>query len=352
MKAMHAFARDQGIECDSWEGDTVDIFYDENKWRMAHEAVGQMKTILGEKDPVASYTFWCADEAKERFLTEGAFGAVTYEAGSMSGYKLVTGILKLVINRGLNLQTNTPATEISKSERGWVVETHRGSVEAGRVVLATNGYTANLYPPLQGILVPLRGHVTAQRPGSNMPKDGLATTYSFIYEDGYEYMISRPQGSKFAGDLIIGGGLTKAAEEGLYEYGTTDDTTMDSTTISYLRESTLCYFGTNWGKDDAEGRIRHQWSGCMGFSADGFPLIGEIPEEKDLFMAASFQGHGMVLCLLSAKALVEIMDGENKTDTSQWLPKAFRMSGERMKNKFQERLHTKVSRDLEIESQS
>ncbi|KAL9118016.1 MAG: hypothetical protein Q9187_005442 [Circinaria calcarea] len=338
---MHIFAREQGIKCDSWEGDTVDIFYDEGKWRLAQEAVGQMKGILGETDPVANYRFWSSDEAEKKFLTQGAFGAVTYEAGSISGYKLVIGILKLAIDKGLNLQTRTPATGVSKNERGWVVDTPRGSVESCRVVLATNGYTAHLYPALQGVLVPLRGHITAHRPGSNMPKEGLATTYSFIYADGYEYMIQRPQGSKFAGDIIIGGGLTKAAEEGLYEYGTTDDTTMDPITTSYLRESTLRYFGTDWGEDDAEGRIRYEFSGVMGFG-DGYPLVGEIPGENRLFIAASFQGHGMVLCMLSAKALVEIMNGERGNDVCEWFPRPFRMSEERLKQKFQGRLHTKV----------
>ena len=351
MKAMHAFAREQRIECDSWEGDTVDIFYNENKWILAHEAVRQMKRLMGESDPATNYRFWGADDAQKQFLTQGAFGAVTYEAGSMSGYKLVIGMLKLATDRGLNLQTNTPAMGINKSERGWIVETPRGSVEAGRIVLATNGYTAHLYPPLQGSLVPLRGHVIAQRPGSNMPREGLATTYSFIYEDGYEYMISRPQGSRFAGDIIIGGGLTKAVEKGLYEYGTTDDTIVDPIIVSYLQNSTPNYFCTNWGEDDAGGRIRNHWSGIMGYSADGFPLIGEIPGENGLFVVASFQGHGMVLCLLSAKALVQIMDCASGTDTCQWLPKAFRVSEERLKHKFQGRLHTRAPKDLDLKSQ-
>ena len=53
---------------------------------------------------------------------------------------------------------------------GYLVETPRGGIVARRVVMATNGYTAHLLKEFQGVIVPLRGHVTAQRPGLGMPR--------------------------------------------------------------------------------------------------------------------------------------------------------------------------------------
>ncbi|MCJ1255533.1 hypothetical protein MMC24_003349 [Lignoscripta atroalba] len=351
MKAVHAFARKHDIACDSWEGDTVDIIYDEGQWRLAKEAIAEIQRVLGEAEPAAAYQFWTAEEAEEQFLTKGAFGAVTYEAGSLNAYKFVTGMLTMAMEKGLDLQTGTPALQVERADKVWVVSTPRGSVVAKRVVFATNGYTAHLYPALQGVIVPLRGHVTAQRAGSGMPARGLPTTYSFIYADGYEYMIPRPQGSRFAGDIVIGGGLTKAAEEGLFEYGTSDDTTIDPIIINYLRNSTIGYFGSNWGNDHSDGRIRKEWSGIMGYSADGFPLIGEIPEEEGLYIGAAFQGHGMVLCFASAKALASIMCDSNDDELDHWFPKPFRMTKERMNHNFQGRLHMTAPKDLELQGQ-
>ena len=211
MKVVHAFARDNLLQCDSWEGDTCDIFYDENQWRRAKAAVTEMRRVLVGEDATAKYTLWNADEVSSKFLADGSFGALSYCAGSISAYKFVIGLLNLALDKGLNLQTETPALKImpNRALGGWTVETSRGVVEANKVVLATNGYSAHLYPALQGIIVPLRGHMTAQRPGSHMPPDGLSTTYSFIYDDGYEYMIQRPRGSTFEGDIMIGGGSTK-----------------------------------------------------------------------------------------------------------------------------------------------
>ncbi|MCJ1439279.1 hypothetical protein MMC27_008671 [Xylographa pallens] len=351
MKAVHAFAREHGIECDSWEGDTVDIIYDEDQWKQAKFAIKKIQKVLGTLDPASVYHFWDTNEAETKFLSPGAFGAVSYEAGSLSPYKFVVGVLRLALEKGLNLQTGTPVLSIRAGEKGWVVETSRGLITAEKVILATNGYTAHLYPALQGVIVPLRGHMTAQRPGTRMPREGLATTYSFIYADGYEYMIPRPQGSTFAGDIMIGGGLTKASQNGLYEFGTTDDTIQDPIIVNYLEKCTQTYFGYNWGDDHAAGRVRKAWTGIMGYSADGFPFVGPVPDEGNLFIAASFQGHGMVLCFLAANALVQMMAGENLIEIDRWFPKAFVITRERMKHKFQGRLHTTTPKDLEVKSQ-
>jgi glycine/D-amino acid oxidase-like deaminating enzyme len=172
-----------------------------------------------------------------------------------------------------------------------------------------------------------------------MPQAGLSNTYSFIYKEGYEYMIPRPKGTKFAGDIVIGGGLTKTADEGLNDYGNTDDTELNRDVIQYLDFSTENFFRENWGDDHPEGRIRHAWSGVMGFSGDGFPLIGPMPAEEGLDIAAAFQGHGMVNCFLCAKALAQILTGSDGEELDAWFPRAYRMSEGRLATKFLNKLH-------------
>ena len=334
MKAVHAFAHEHGISCDSWEGDTVDVIYDQDQWTIANESVSKIKSLLGPDDPAARYTFWDTFQTEQVFLTPGAVGAVTYEAGSINAYRFVISLLTLALAKGLNLQTETPATAITKVDDGWQVTTPRGIIHAAEVVLATNGYTAALCSEFQGSIMPFRGQITAQRPGMKMPSKGLATTYSFIYTKGYEYMVPRPPGSSLEGDLVIGGGLTKGSDNGLYEFGTTNDAVVDQTIIKYLTESTPRYFEMEWGNDHPEGRVRNQWSGIMGYSADGHPFVGDVPGRTGLYVAASFQGHGMVLCFLTAKALVHIMSNKHDEELYQWYPRAFRVTEERIRKPF------------------
>lgn len=349
MRAVHAFAKDHQIQCDSWQGDTVDIIYDEDQWSRAKAAVSQLRRVLGAQHPATKYTFWNAEEVESHFLAKGALGALSYEAGSLSAYKFVCGILTLALREGLNLQTETPALRVSRasgSQRAWIIDTPRGCVEAEKVIMATNGYTAHLYPPVQGIIVPLRGHMTAQNYGQAMPKGSLSNTYSFIYADGYEYMVPQSKGY-----MMIGGGLTMGPNEGLLEFGTTDDTTKDPVIADYLCDCTERYFGSNWGEDHPDGRVHMAWTGIMGFSTDGFPLVGPVPDGNNLYIAASFQGSGMVLCFHSAIALVSMLSEEEGNGLNEWFPRSFCMSKDRLKSKFRGRLHMKAPMELGAQSQ-
>jgi hypothetical protein len=127
-------------------------------------------------------------------------------------------------------------------------------------------------------------------------------------------------------------------EEGLYEYGNTDDTEVNGDVIEYLKASTENFFGRHWGDDHPEGRIRKAWSGVMGFSGDGFPLIGPVPTEDGLYIAAAFQGHGMVNCFLCAMALAQMLAGREWDALDGWFPRAYRMSESRLAVKFLNKL--------------
>ncbi|TKA60646.1 hypothetical protein B0A49_03146 [Cryomyces minteri] len=352
IEATHAFAREHGMDCESRPTDTVDVVLDQSHLEAGIAAIRHMQSLMRADEGAARYEIHEAEEAKRRFLTPNALGAFTYEAGSINAYKFAIGILKLCLKSGLNLQTSTPATHISSlrseasprtqgscsddAQINWAVETSRGTINTAHLILATNGYTPHLLPNFQGVIVPLRGQVTAHRPGSNMPTSGLPTTYSFIYAKGYDYMIPRPPDTEQARDIVIGGALGKLPLEGASEYGETDDALLNPEASGFLREATVQYFGAqNWGQDHPDGRVRSEWTGIMGASADGLPYVGPVPGSEKLWMSASFNGHGMVLCLKCAEALVELICG---AETPEWFPRSFLVREERLRTKFRGRL--------------
>ncbi|OHE93083.1 FAD dependent oxidoreductase [Colletotrichum orchidophilum] len=366
IRAVHAFAAShlKYKETESRPCQTVDAIYDAAQWEAAKEAVVAMREAMPDDD-ASKYELFGVEEMQRRFhvAREGLCGGIGYEAGSISGYRFTTGVLELCVNKGMKLFTETPALSVKKVQQGvsedsegsegayrWIIETPKGQIRARRVVLATNGYTAFLHRRFQEVIVPMRGQITAHRPGSNIPETGLATTYSFIYEAGYEYMIPKPAGTQFAGDIVIGGGLVRAHDAGLGEYGTTDDSRLNPVISSYLRETTPRYFGEDWGDDDPEGRVRAEWTGIMGFSPDGFPFVGEVPGEDGLWVCASFQGHGMVFCWMCAKALAVMLEGSDEEDEvkraeetekqlGSWFPDAFRITSARLAQRFTGRVN-------------
>ncbi|KAK4940301.1 hypothetical protein LTR66_014924 [Elasticomyces elasticus] len=354
IRATHAFAARHNIDCDSTPCDTVDIIYDRGHLESGRKAIEHMQQTMGSDDPAAEYKVYSAKEATAMFLTPGALGAFQYPAGSINSYKFTIGVLRLCLQQGLNLQTNTPALSITPStshiQPSWTIQTARGEIATPNLILATNGYTPHLLAQTQGLIVPLRGQITAQRPGSKLPPAGLPTTYSFIYENGYEYMIPRPPGTAHAGDIVIGGGLGRLPNDGASEFGETDDAAVHPALSEYLTDCTAGYFGENWGEDDADGRVRREWSGIMGSSADGLPYVGPVPGEPGLWMNASFNGHGMVLCLKCAEALVgRMLGGEiERRELEGWFPRTLWMSEERTKRKFVGRLNQKAPGEAEF----
>lgn len=201
----------------------------------AKAAVAAMQDAM-PGDKAAKYDLVEAGEAQQQYFCgdlEGRLcGALRYPACSINAYCFATGVLKLCLAKGLQIHANTPATLAAKGADGnWQINTTRGTMTAKEVVLATNGYTATLDPRFQGVVVPVRGQVTAQRPGSKMRPQGLTLTYSFIYHDGFEYMVSRR--AEDGGDIIIGGGLYENGDRGVGEAGNTNDTVTNK--VSTLR---------------------------------------------------------------------------------------------------------------------
>ncbi|QBZ62882.1 hypothetical protein PoMZ_11769 [Pyricularia oryzae] len=214
---------------------------------------------------------------------------------------------------GLQIHANTPATSVARAADGtWQVTTPRGTVVAKEVVLATNGYTTALDPRFQGVVVPIHGD-------------------SFIYRNGFEYMVSRR--AEDGGDIIIGGGLYENGDGGVgrgWKHRRHRDERSDQL-VSQGNNSEI--FRDQLGRK-APRRTR---TGIMGYSADGYPLVGRMPNShsQDVLACCSFQGHGMVLCWMSAKALVEMIQGRDNEDLKAWFPDAFRVTEERFQRRFQ-----------------
>ncbi|KAF2473727.1 FAD dependent oxidoreductase [Lindgomyces ingoldianus] len=350
--ATHRLAREMKLDCESQECNTVDLIYDQETFERGKNAVEILRADADESESMeggmawykvhsrneAMARFWVDDKNRNPELEEDEplAGAFEYAAGRINAYKFATGILETCVKGGLKLFTNTPVETITPAQLDrstgsscHTVSTPKGIILSRSVILATNGYTANLLPAFQGVIVPLRGQIAAQKPGS-APKfpTPLPTTYSFIYKYGYEYMIPRPL-SEGGQHIIIGGGLGRQPEGGAGEFGTVNDSELNGSISRYLRGSLVGYFGKqNWGNETGE-RITQEWTGIMGTTADGIPFVGPMPKTTGLWIAAGFNGHGMVLCLKSAEALVHIIRG-GSVKQLDWFPTSFLINQARL----------------------
>lgn len=221
VKLVADFVKEHCIECDLRNVETLDVFTDSKKWEHALEALSARKAVLEGKvkmEVLTKHRIWSAKETKEELLIPEGVGAISFPAYALSPYKFVCRILEMCIEKGMNLQANTPVLENSQNNSSspaptsssgkpssWTVHTERGDITAENVILATNAYTSKLYPPLREFLIPTRAQVAAIRPGSSiMGNPALRRTMGLESSVSGDYMQVRADGSSGEGDVIIG----------------------------------------------------------------------------------------------------------------------------------------------------
>lgn len=171
-----------------------------------------------------------------------------------------------------------------------VITTQDATIRARRAIVATNAYTPLLLPRLADIIEPKRGQILAFKTSAPV------FDCSYYANHGGEYF-RQPSPDT----AIIGGWRRHFADT---EVGYEDRTTE----------------GIQLGLESFIGQfipepldVIARWSGVMGFTPDGLPLVGPIDasgaptSESPLWLAAGCTGHGMSMFFRTAQLAVESM---------------------------------------------
>jgi gamma-glutamylputrescine oxidase len=161
-----------------------------------------------------------------------------------------------------------------------------GDLTAPRVVIATDGYTHGLLPELDARIRPARGQVIVTE-----PLDELVFDRPHYARHGHEYWQQTPDRR-----LVIGGWRDAALEE---------EWTADEIVTPIVQERIEAAVRELVGRLPT---VTHRWAGIWGGTEDLLPLVGPLPENDRVWVAAGYSGHGNVLGFacgeLVARALV------------------------------------------------
>ncbi|KAG0646717.1 hypothetical protein D0Z07_6189 [Hyphodiscus hymeniophilus] len=340
-EAIESLIAKGNIPCE-WKGRSgVHAYMSDDLFSEAVEEVN----ILNKLEPelgklVTVITKESSNPSLEDLRIPNAKGAIiSTKAASVWPYKFVSWILERLVSSGfINLQTNTPVTNLQKMDNGWIVHTPRGMLATKKVLLATNAYTSHLLPKFNDIIVPVRGEMSSLLPPISMEPESSANPplrHSYIFvgngtQNGHQddYLVQRPfTSSGRAGELMFGGGRSYASGAGL---GVSDDSSIDPPAAAYLRREINEVL--NLQHDREELKASYEWSGIMGFSRDELPWVGEVSEEvglgggDGLFVSGGFTGHGMPNAWLCGKAAAGLMVGNKEVD----LPGSYLLTRERV----------------------
>ena len=185
-------------------------------------------------------------------------------------YELAWAVFR---SSGAELINNNEVYKVEQTDPDYaIVHTRQYIFHARHVLLCTNAYSRFVHPYFDGKVIPTRGQCLVTAPLKEPVMQGCG------YSD-YGYMYYR---MTFDGRLLIGGGRKdyKALEN------TSEDCISDPVQ-QYLEN----YLHTKF--PEVTEPVERRWAGIMGFSVDGVPLVGKLPDCPRIGFAVGFTGHGL-----------------------------------------------------------
>ncbi|KAH7075283.1 FAD dependent oxidoreductase-like protein [Paraphoma chrysanthemicola] len=314
VAAVRSYIQQNSVPCEWRDVSGCRSFWTESAMAEAEREIEHLKTSAPD---IATQVTVIRDKEelkKHRVNPECVGATLTAGAASLWPYKLVTFILEKLIKEGkINLQTQTPVTEISGTAGKYTLHTPRGKITAPTVILATNGYTSALLPHFADLIVPVRGEMSALHPPKNSTL--IPDSYGMVgalgqAENNDDYLVQRPfEGVPNPGGHLMFGGGRGAGK--LPSMAVSDDSVIDEGAARYLRGALLKVLeldGETAGLDELQAAA--QWTGIMGYSRDDHPWVGKVPDEEGLWVCGGYTGHGMPNGTLCGKAVVEMVLGE------------------------------------------
>ncbi|EQB43931.1 FAD dependent oxidoreductase [Colletotrichum gloeosporioides Cg-14] len=314
---------------------------DEETWKAAQQSVLDFQKAVPEYQ--SYHRIIQKEDVPERWNIKNSSGAVEHDAGAIWPYRLLTGIYDRLLQKysgRLAIEANTPVlgveySSISGSEHPYLITTSRGTIRAKKVIHCTNAYASHLLPKLAGRIYPFRGTMSVQTPGPTLKNLGASRSWSLshkasldaengFYDTGLYYL----QQNALTGRIWIGNETAY-----MKDILTSDDTYVPTEAKQALSTVLPRFFLDGWGSETTS-EIEAIWSGIQGHTADGLPIVGQVPQplletpgDDGQWMACGFNGYGMDKCWLTGEALVKMMFGE---DVSDWFPQAYMVTEERL----------------------
>jgi glycine/D-amino acid oxidase-like deaminating enzyme len=184
-------------------------------------------------------------------------GALLYErSGGLHPAKYFAGLLRLARDHGAHLLDLTQATAIERrGQGGFVVVTPRGRIVTRDVLLATNGYSDRLLPPLRRRVIPIGSYIIATEPLSPDRAQAAIPNRRMLFDSKnflYYWRLSSDNRMLFGGRASFAPTTIPSARDWLY--------------AAMIRVHPQL----------AGIIVEHAWGGNVGFTFDRLPHIGRI----------------------------------------------------------------------------
>ena len=261
-----AFVRRHAIDCD---------FRVVGRFHGAHlpKSYDQLARACATNNPAFSTDAFMvapADTARELGTTAYHGGCVFPHHASVDPARYHAGALRVAQSVGARIIPFCPATDLKPGPSGLKVVTPRGTIRAGRVILATNGYSGALSPWHRRRVIPIGSYMIATEEIAPDLMNRLFPTDRILSDTRRVVYYYRPSPDR---RRILFGGRVSVSE--------TDPRRSGPKLLSELVRLFPELRGT---------RISHSWMGFVGYT---FDTLAHIGENDGVLYAMGYCGSGV-----------------------------------------------------------
>src|SRR5499427_2268871 len=155
---------EEGIDC-FWEKSGRFV----GAWTRGHFAAQAQRLAMLNAAAQSGAYMVPRERQRQEIASDYYFGGMVVErSGKLHPALYYKGLLEACRRRGVAVCAKAAVRRLDRAGAEWRVETSRGAVSAGDVVIATNGYTGDITPALRRRVVPVASHIIATE---ELPQD-------------------------------------------------------------------------------------------------------------------------------------------------------------------------------------
>lgn len=217
-------------------------------------------------------------------------GMLTKDSYHLNPLKLLNGLAKEVIKKGIKIYENTPVKNIEDQSSSIKIFTESNIIISKKVVVCCNGYLDSLLGGVRKNFMPINNYVIATEPlGESIARELIKENFAVVDS---RFMIDY---YRFSEDwrLIFGGPETLTSN-------------FVKNASSFVSKRMFKVF-----PQIKNCKIDFSWGGTLAISLNRLPNFGSLMNEK-LFYAHAYSGHGLALSVLGGKLISEKINGNSE----------------------------------------
>ncbi|HZE51732.1 MAG TPA: FAD-binding oxidoreductase [Bradyrhizobium sp.] len=206
--------------------------------------------------------------------------------GDLQPLSYARGLARATLAAGAAIHGQSPAISLRREAGRWRIETPRAVVRAEKVLIATNGFTDDLWPGLRRTIVPVFSSIAATEPLPDDIARQIMPTRSVLYESGHITVYYRIDASN---RLLMGG-------RGPMQW------ISDPSAVAYLMRYAVRLWPVLRGI-----RWTHGWNSRLAMTADHYPHVHEPGPGALVYLGCN--GRGVALATAMGQQLAKRLIG-------------------------------------------